>query len=200
MADNYDSEEEFGRDAATYISTVFMQTEPFRANIDKLNFYRVYDPYQIGCTTDSYVRCDDFAVQQIAVRCPNDYIFVLHKRSEALDTINPVRSSSIGNVAYVNTADDKYVAIHEFGHIFAKLADEYVDDEFYSGFDAQNTPNCDAKGCRKWARMTSECYPGCTTSGYFRGTLSSIMRDYYSSHEFGSINSKVINSSIEVYG
>ncbi len=200
LADSY-SLDKFAEDVNRYVNNVFLATEPFKSGMEKVNFYRVDDDNELGCSAKDYLICDEFLVQQVAVNCPNDYIFVLHDRNKIIDTTQPLRSSSIGNVAYINTADEAFVAIHEFGHIFAKLADEYVDDSFYANFDAKDTPNCDDNRCRKWAAVDATgCFRGCTTAAFFRATDNSIMRDFYKSKEFGPVNEKVIKAGIEVYG
>jgi len=201
LADGYGTKDRFAEDVNSYVNNVFLATEPFKSNVEKVNFYRVDDDNELGCNDKDYLICDDFLVQQVAVNCPNDYIFVLHDRNKIIDAAQPLRSSSIGNVAYINTADDEFVAIHEFGHIFAKLADEYVDDRFYTNFDAKETPNCDDNRCKKWAAVDGTgCFRGCTTAAFFRATDNSIMKDFYKSREFGPVNEKVIKGSVEVYG
>lgn len=200
LADGY-SGEKFADDVNRYVLNAFLATEPFKGNIGKLNFYRVDKEAALGCTTDAYIICDEFLVQQHAINCPHDYIIVLHNRNKAVDIAKPLRSSSLGNVAYVNTADDEFVAIHEFAHIFGKLADEYIDDDFYAGFDAKGSPNCDDNKCRKWVSVAGAgCFPGCTTSSFFRSVDTSIMRDYSRSQQFGPVNEEVLEGGIEVYG
>jgi len=201
LADGYGTTDKFAEEVNMYVNKVFKITEPFRSNIEKMNFYRIDEDNELGCSIGEYLICDEFLIQQLAVNCPNDYIFVLHDRNKIIDAAQPLRSSAIGNVAYINTADDAFVAIHEFGHIFAKLGDEYLDESFYTTFDVKSVPNCDDGRCRKWANIDGTgCFQGCTTSAYFRSTDNSIMRDFYKSKEFGPVNEKIIHSFIEVYG
>ena len=68
------------------------------------------------------------------------------------DMIKPVRSSAIGNIAKINIADKPFVLVHEFGHSFGDLADEYVDEKYYSqvAFDVSDYANCDNAACSSW--------------------------------------------------
>jgi len=198
LKNGYESNEDFEADVNDYINVVFQQIAPFSSNLDKFNFYRI-DNQEVECESSSFIRCDSFRVKEIASNCPNDYLLVLADRGKIKDSLLPLRSSSISNLASINTADNKLVLIHEFGHTFADLADEYVDDSYYGSFDVAVFPNCDFPGCEDWKNITDGCFPGCSVNQFHRATEKSIMRNYMKSEEFGILNEKVIKESINLY-
>lgn len=197
----YDDINDFARDVNDYIINTFSKIEPFAENIGLFNFYRIDAPVGDICTTKSFIVCNEFEVKKIASSCPNDYIFILVDRNKIVDIVNPVRSSAISNMAKINTADNKLVLMHEYGHIFAELADEYVDDDYYSqfNFNEEDYPNCDSIQCPEWADIEEVgCYSGCSLSKYYRATQTSIMKSL-KSRFFGPVNEKEINQRLGAY-
>jgi hypothetical protein len=196
----YDDVEDFKSEAYSYINDVFFDLEPFRSNRDKFNFYMVDDMVDLGCTFQGYVICNNFKVKKVASRCPHEFIFILIDRNKFKDFINPIRSSAVSNIANINTADEPRVLMHEFGHSFADLADEYV-DAYYSSikFNGLEYANCDNNRCAKWSGTEgTRCIQGCSTSGYYRGTEDSLMRSL-SADYFGPINEEAIIEKLSVY-
>ncbi|MBU1704289.1 MAG: hypothetical protein KJ922_02910, partial [Nanoarchaeota archaeon] len=158
----YKTSADFEKDVNDRINNIMFKIYPFGDHKSKFNIYRV-DKFDLGCEVGGFIKCDSFEIQKLASKCPNDYVFVLVDRSVVVDALNPVRSSAIGNLAKVNTADDKFVLMHEFGHTFplTPLADEYVDVWYESqGFDPSNFPNCDTIPCSKWSDITDNCIQG----------------------------------------
>jgi len=91
--------------------------------------------------------------------------------------------------------------MHEFGHAFGGLADEYVDENYYGRIDfkADEYPNCDNEGCAKWEGIDdTRCIKGCSLNSYFRPTTSSIMRSLQSA-EFGPVNEEEIRKKLGAY-
>lgn len=196
----YEDIEEFGSDVEGYIDDVFLTTEPFMSKQDMFTFYRIDDFEDVQCTIGSWIDCDDIKVRMLASNCPNDYIIVLAERSKIKDLFNPIRSSAIGEIQSVNTADNQNVVLHEFGHSFGGLADEYVDDDYYEevGFTEGPYPNCDSSGCDKWKDITLGCHKGCSLGIYFRPTESSIMKNL-NDKSFEVVNEKVMKEKLELY-
>ena len=93
--------------------------------------------------------------------------------------------------------------MHEFGHIFGGLADEYVDEKYYSniGFDPKDYPNCDFPPiCTGWEGVNGTgCFDGCTLNSYSRPTENSIMRSL-STEKFGPLNENILINKLNVYG
>lgn len=96
------------------------------------------------------------------------------------------------------------VLIHELGHGFAKLRDEYIEPAKGSktGFNCANTIE-EAEG--RWGHLTEDnadlgYYAGCSyIEGNYRPTELSIMRSSYSSYVFGSYNEMIIKEKLEKY-
>lgn len=182
---------------------VFLSTEPFNSNKDKMNFYKIDKLDELNCEIGQWVKCDEFEVKKLASYCPNDYIVILIDRNKLKDLLNPIRSSAVSNMEKINTADNKLVILHEFGHIFGGLADEYVDEKYYSNiaFDPNEYPNCDfPPECKEWKGINGTgCFEGCSLKSYSRPTTNSIMRSL-STEKFGPLNEKILISKLDVYG
>ena len=162
----------------------FMSVEPYNSYRDKFNFYAVMSPSdESGVTVpgkevyvntnihssfytfdmDRYLTSfDTKSICDIAANVPYDAIFVL------------VNSTRYGGGGFYNhycegTVDNQYsklVAVHEFGHSFAGLADEYYNAEVtYSDFynlkvepwEPNITTNVDFSS--KWKAMLSDSVP-----------------------------------------
>ncbi len=191
----------FARDANDYILNVFSQIKPFSSHINKFNFYRIDKPMGEICSIKNFILCDEFAIKKAASSCPNDYIFILADRNKIEDIVKPVRSSAVSNMAKINTADNKFVLIHEYAHIIASLADEYVDDDYYGkfNFNEEDYPNCDSTECQEWSTVENTgCFGGCSLSHYYRPTQTSLMKNL-KSHFFGPVNEKEIEKRLGVY-
>jgi len=196
----YEDKEDFSADVDYYIENIFMKIYPFKAKINKLNFYLRDMFVDLGCSVGSWIKGNEFKVKQLASNCPNDYIIVLVERNKIIDLFNPVRSSVISNMAKINTADNKLVLAHELGHLIADLADEYVDESHYRGiFYEENFVNCDTEECSEWARVYGTgCFKGCSLKDYYRPTEESIMRSFRTSL-FGPVNQNEITKAIDAY-
>ncbi len=193
--------DDFRKDVNDNIN-VFSKTEPFKSNQERINFYRIDKLEEFSCEISAWVKCDEFEVKKIASYCPNDYIVILVDRNKIKDLINPVRSSAVSNMEKINTADNKLVILHEFGHIFGGLADEYVDEKYYRGvnFDANDYPNCDfPPKCSefRWVNGTG-CFEGCSLDIYSRPTENSIMRSL-NTEMFGPLNEKILIDKLDMY-
>jgi hypothetical protein len=199
LGDGYSDITDLSKDTNDYINNVLFKIEPFNNSIDKFNIYRIDKKQELGCSINNYIKCNEFNIKEAASSCPHDYIFILVNRNKIKDFIKPIRSSAISNMVKINTADKNLVLVHEFGHIFANLADEYVDEGYYQGFNAKDYPNCDTDGCPKWSLLNLGCFQGCSLHNFYRATENSIMKNYYKSNEFGALNSNIINKKIEVY-
>ncbi len=197
----YKNKDTYRKDVKEYIE-LFLETEPFKSNKEKINFYMIEDFSSIECEIKSWIKCNEFKAKTLASNCPNDYIIILVDRSKIKDMINPIRSSAKSNIAKINTADKNTVVLHEFGHIFGNLADEYVDEKYYSriNFDPRDYPNCDTTPCSKWSLVpNTSCFKGCSLSKYRRATKNSIMRSL-TVNSFGPLNEGVLKERLDLYG
>lgn len=190
LPDNYETVLEFRSDVSFYIDrngrhNGLLSVEPFKSNWYKFNFRAVDELQNFDCLTGKdYLLCNQNRVKSVASACPHDYIIVLSKRRVFSEEAY-LRSSSYLDVTTLNTADNRLVFAHEFGHLFADLADEYV-----TGEATVNAINCDVITCPKWIGKFDDvgCFQGCTLISMYRSTQNSIMRDYTQTNEFGSVN------------
>jgi len=201
IGQGYKESLEFAPVVEDYIHTTFLATEPMKSQNTKFNFFRIDDFSDMNCRNDGFIYCNEYTVNQLASNCPHDYIVVLLKRNKATDLISPLRSSAYSNIMNLNTADDNLVLMHEFGHVFANLADEYTDDSYYAGFNEEEYPNCDDESCREWNFLEGVgCFKGCSLSSFYRATDKSIMNNYLRSSEYGILNNNIFLEKLEVYG
>ena len=201
VGDQYASVEDFKADVNTFVNEIFLGNPAFNADKGKMNFYLIPDKFDFRCKIGDWIECDESLVRQAASGCPADFIIALVPRSKVLDILKPVRSAALGNVMFVNTADNKNVVLHEFGHSFGNLGDEYVDDAFYSksGFSEDNALNCDTAACSEWENVNGTgCFTGCSLSKFYRPTQSSVMRTL-DDNNFGPWNSNLIDKRFKAY-
>ena len=197
----YDDLKDFSKDVDSYINKQFNVVEPFKSNINKINFFRIDKQENLGCEIGDLIRCDDFRVKLLASECPNDYVFVLADRNRFLDLAKPVRSSTIANTIKVNTADNPLLIMHELGHAIGDLADEYVDEKYYQGLDFKpdSYPNCDVVSCSKWQNIDNVgCYRGCSLKGFYRPTDNSLMKSL-KTDSYGPVNLAEISERLYRY-
>jgi hypothetical protein len=155
IAEGYTAEEEqkFQSDMKKMIE-VFFNQEPYKSRKDKFNFYGAFKPSdQSGCDEPTYgifkntavsasfnslgsprylLTEDNKALRDIAAHVPYDALLI---------AVNQKRygGGGIYNLFCVFTTDNQWVSylfLHEFGHSFAGLADEYYTssvayNEFY---------------------------------------------------------------------
>ncbi len=89
--------------------------------------------------------------------------------------------------------------LHEFGHGFAGLADEYTEPELG---DKPRSPNCapDEKTAEEWWGKNARKYQGCSyTEDNYRPTQSSIMKSHLTQKEYGLINEEHLKKKIYLY-
>jgi hypothetical protein len=136
-----------------YFTEVFFGLEPYKSNADRFNMYGVFKPSEdsgideppadqysntvLGCTFNSmgserYILTEDNkAVRDLAAHVPYDAIYIM---------VNHARygGGGIYNFFCTFTTDNQfrdYLFLHEFGHSFSGLADEYyTSDVQYNDF------------------------------------------------------------------
>ncbi len=190
-------ENHFKEDVSRYVS-LFDEVEPFNQYTGRFNFYLVDEEADLGCDSNNdLLLCDSFKVKELASKCPNDYIYVLTKRNKIEGFFDSLRSTAQGNVMHINTADNDYVVLHEFGHAFGNLADEYIIGGRRYEVDAVNC----GETCNKWSALTGGCYNGCTFEEYYRPTVSSIMRNYrtFGSDKYGIVSAEELLRRLGYY-
>jgi hypothetical protein len=182
VGEGYTIEEEtkFEADLDRFVRT-FFKLEPYRSNRDKFNIFGVFKPSAesgcdepshgsfkattLGATFDSlgserYLLTEDNrSLRDIAAHAPYDALFIMvnHKRYGGGGIYNLYCTFTTDNQWY------EYLLLHEFGHSFAGLADEYYTsqvayNEFYPAGVEPAEPNITAlldPGKLKWVDFVS---------------------------------------------
>ncbi len=206
LPENYADYNEFRKDAILILDgspSSLLEQEPFKSSRDKLSFVIVNSSRDLECDIGckgftSSVCCNNLLVAQEASQCDASNIIVL---------INDERlcgmASSYAKICAKNRFADSAL-VHELGHTFGDLADEYVYNEVYPSYTSDGpevkNANCDFEKCLKWNNVTSDCFKGCTSSNFYRPSENSIMRDL-SSPKYNLVSqihiTNLIKSSIE---
>ncbi len=169
----------------------FLDSDAFVDDKEKFNFYyagnaicEIMDEKALYCYSKKLIR--DSSV------CPNDYVVVLS------DQPNQIRSSAYMNVMSLNANSPKSVLLHEFGHAFANLADEYVPSIIPWG-----SKNCQSV-CSEFDELNKEygelegCFVECSRSDYYRSSENSVMRTL-KTDDFGILNSGLLGKELNNY-
>lgn len=158
-----------------------LSLSPFKENANAFNFYYI-DEYEPSCELykDVALFCYSRELVKKASSCPADYIIV------AQDASTTIRSSAYMNVISLNSRLPKTVFMHEFGHAFANLADEYTPSSMARG-SSNCAPDCTA--------FNSGCFEGCSKENYYRSINLGVMRTL-SSSTFGKFNEEIIRQEI----
>jgi len=204
----YKSLEKFRNDILRHIdlnsrNNGLFSFEPFKSNKGRFNVYYVNETVNLGCSLDcegipSMMCCNDDKIVEAASQCPADQIIVLADKPQFC-------GSATFYAKICSYGISPMVMMHEFGHSFGGLGDEYNYEEVYPEYVKTinsyelNFPNCDKPGCEKWKNITDECWKGCSISALFRPTKSScIMYTYVP--EFDAVDIMHINSLLRNYG
>jgi hypothetical protein len=213
LGDGFTKEEliENGKyDAKVKEMTDFLFTiEPFKQYKDHFNIYQIYAESQVSGAADTYTPQRtkfDAYFEAISARTlvPGNYEACYLYAEKAVPRaeigllvllVNDDRYAGTGGqIATISTnVSSPILLVHETGHSFAGLADEYIDEaiaEFYPLDALPNLPNVDNTSDLtkvKWAHfLERNCY--CPqvgafegayyrTFGIFRPEVNSIMRD-----------------------
>ena len=196
----YNDYNEFKEDAKLLLTgnDSLLKIEPFKSNKDKFAFFIINTTRDLNCSIGCYnvptlVCCNDEVVLQEAARCHHESILVLVKSKELCGS-----ASSYTKMCSENEISN-LILVHETGHSFADLADEYTYSDFYNySIGDINAVNCDVKGCEKWKNITSGCFQGCTYSNLYRpAEENSIM--YQFTPEFNLVCKAHVENLIDNY-
>ena len=163
----------------------FLASEPFASNKEKFNFYYAGES-DCEIIQGKAVYCYSRDLLKQSSVCPNDFIIVLSEEA------TNIRSSAYMNVVSLNIKNSKTVILHEFGHVFSNLADEYVPSIIPWG----------AKNCQDECDDFEEfgtlegCYIGCSKADIFRSIENSVMRTL-GTDEFGEFNTMLKTEDLD---
>ncbi|MDP2925392.1 MAG: M64 family metallopeptidase [Nanoarchaeota archaeon] len=191
---------EFKEDSKKLINSrdSLISLEPFNSYRERLSFSllntsRDFD-CEVGCkNVPTLICCNNKKIFDEASLCGYDNIFVLVN--------NPGYCGSASTYTKIcsKNKDSNLFLLHELGHSFANLADEYVYSDYYNySIGEIENENCDTEGCSKWRDLSSGCFKGCTYSNLYRPIeKNSVMYDLYP--EYDVVSQRQINNTILEY-
>ena len=158
---------------------------PLNEKKEEFNIY-YNDKYDENCENYKGIAllCYSKARIKEASKCPSDYIVVVKEAP------SDIRSSSYVNVMSINSENPLTVVAHEFGHAFANLAEEYVQD---GARLSSKQKNC-VQECTDFD-VSDGCFEGCTYSSYKRSVNEGVMRTLFG-QSFGKFNENLIKNRI----
>ena len=168
-------------------SNYFLKKEPFKKHKEKFSFHYI-DTYDPKCELyeDKALLCYNKELAKKSSSCPNDHIVVIEERPSR------IRSSSYMEVMSINKEHPKSVFLHEFGHNFITLADEYVPAILPWASD-----NC-VDSCHKF-KNKGGCYKGCSEENRYRSIEKGVMRSL-DSEKYGAYNTHLIEKELKSQG
>ncbi|MFH0973972.1 MAG: hypothetical protein V1817_04275 [Candidatus Micrarchaeota archaeon] len=180
-----------------------MSVEPFKSYRNKFNIYILPDNNEISLVKGWFNQLEpDFSkAREVAGRCGlAEYQIIISK--------TPYRSYASGKATSVSIRgfqDGARTLIHELGHSFGGLADEYVEEELGN---RPGQPNCapNKETAEQWwgdfnGEQDIGFFEGCSYTGKnIRPTFNSIMRNPWELKDgFGLVNTRQIISRLEKY-
>jgi len=163
----------------------FLSVEPYSKYKELFNIYYIKN-YEPECELFKGVAlyCSSKELIKRAGVCPNDYIVVLQNAPIR------IRSSAYQNVMSINSAHPLTTLLHEFGHSFAGLDDEYIPSE-----RSYNSKNC-MSSCEKFGNKKDGCFEGCGDDSYSRSIDNGLMRTL-SAKRYGVFNENIIINALD---
>lgn len=201
IGDNYTSAEigTFHTDVNRFISKL-LEYEPFRSKSSQILFHYVDNTADLGClhnaTMDRLIVCNNSIVTQQVNNSavPYDKIAVIVK-----DSVYGGSGGAI-SVAY-NGSSGPLVFVHEFGHSFGGLHDEY--NLYTTNGTVSNTTqmNCYAgtPPAAEWGGMiaSTDYNLGCRFPNWYRSSANSMMLTL--GPVFNVVSQKILNDKFALY-
>jgi hypothetical protein len=177
IPDNYSALSEWEADVNTLIdlngrNNGFFSVEPLNSNKDKFNIWRVdsipntFENHPVYIYSNLWSR-----IRGLIGSCgaPNLIVVVTNNKGSATTSggaafYQEEEPSSISLYSESGNSENRRIStkvlVHEFGHAFANLGDEYENSVEIMDFSYR--PNIDVEGCPKWCsgqlNQTSHCY------------------------------------------
>lgn len=178
--------------AAEGVRNELLSVEPFKTFAEGVNVGTYGNLADLGCQCgcegiDKLMCCDTDKVVAAALESGqyHDEVIVVHNTKTycgggyidgGLFKDNSVSSYAMAYDGEWTAA----MAVHEFGHSFGNLCDEYeYETEFggaTEGYASLGCVNC-RSSCSGWSSLTGACQAGCSIASAFRRADDSIMRD-----------------------
>jgi len=205
IGDKYNDTQNFINDIEKN-KNYLLSLDPFKNNSQKINIHAVNRTTDIGCYYNCagiqrLICCPYENVSSAASACPYDEIVVLVNN----DTYGG--SGGAYTVSYNGYAMPQ-VVVHELGHSFGQLMDEYSYGIPSGG--GMPGPNCDnisssseSIACPKWSWAQGlpyiGCYAQCTFDNFYRPTYSMCLMYTLSPGMFDAICQKQLNQQLDSY-
>src|SRR3989338_4497363 len=169
---------------AKHYTDVLLSTEPYKGKRNYFNTRVIEQEVECKDYKGIAILCNTKEIQELAKQCPHDYIAVIKEEPKN------IRSSAYGNVLSINKVHEDSVLIHEFGHAFGNLAEEYGGAKIPSG-----AKNC-VSSCDKFQGGIDSCEIECSESNYYRSIPAGVMRTLATSN-YGIYNIALITKLLE---
>lgn len=172
-----------------------LDKHPFNESRSKFNFYLVNDSTLTCTTVNGLTNTDYVMAMSTAALCPNDQVIMIR--------YDYGRSNAGGGFAYT-VRNNPLVTIHEFGHSFGDLWDEYlsIGADAPAGATSGSIANCDHdSACPKWSAIAGTgCYLGCAYNNWYRPSSDSMMNvGTYSNLPFNQPSVNALNAKLNNY-
>ncbi|MBI4014538.1 MAG: right-handed parallel beta-helix repeat-containing protein [Candidatus Aenigmarchaeota archaeon] len=138
-----------------------LSKEPFASHAYMFNVWYLPNPQPFDCSYSNAKNCKDHYKSLVSSSCGfYDDVLVLDKNSLKETGYSFERSGSFQATGQSSSPGTEVLTLHEFGHTFGNLADEYDAPKRISD---TNAPNCDVAACPKWCSTSAnlkipECY------------------------------------------
>lgn len=187
LADGYVYLENFEADVQEGID-LFKTVAPWSEEVDRINFHYIPQVLDLECWKSTNPTpiggalslCSFQATWDAATNCPNDLTIVYSKNLEGGTAVWG------WNTVFLDGNDVEWT-LHESGHGFGSLGDEY---SYHIPYSPIGFPNCALEGtsdetqaCEKWSWADSQdpdigCYRGCGFANLYRPTEENcLMKD-----------------------
>lgn len=185
----------------------FFDVEPFKSNKNKFNIWMIpaqeYTTKEVGVCGQSCSQLVDFEKDTAYIaQCPNvDTTITIFKTAKFRSCAGGGQWSSL---SCQDEEDQGKLILHESGHSFGRLADEYTEP---SKGSHPWGPNCAAsknEAMQKWGDLAGQgdigYFQGCSyTDNNIRPNQNSLMRSHYSATSYGLVNERAILKILEKY-
>ncbi len=186
IASGYDNTNMWKFEAkAAEVKNVFLSQNPFASRLSKTRINAYKNTGSLGCSNgcfniDRLLCCDSSKVVSGAASSgfPYDEIIVIHNTNTysgggARESGTAYKNNSAITYCQVYDGDSTAVmALHEFGHSFGNLCDEYSYGS--EGYTYSECVNCRAS-CKDWSDASASCQSGCDAAQSFFRPEDSIM-------------------------
>jgi|GEM_PF-2664061 len=218
LGDGYraDEKEKFRQDAASVMDGFFSKT-PYRDYRDYFNVWLIEKPSQLSGVSENGSPLEGSAFKSY-FRSTSDRLLLLKDRYQSIDEAKSVLPSDADEIYLVVSNTDKYggagyqniatmttslsavgLALHEVGHTYGKLADEYSYGNCNLNYEP-SAKNVTMKSSDvKWSHWMEHdpevgIFEGAQycAEGKYRPTKNSLMRSLGSSREFDAVNTEAL--------